>query len=67
MLVLKRRREQSVQIGPDVTVTVLAISGESVKLGITAPPEWLIDRNSQAGQDSAIFVRPVDFERDILP
>lgn len=60
MLVLKRRREQSIQIGPDVTVTILAISGESVKLGITAPPEWLIDRSSQAARDQQVFARRVD-------
>lgn len=66
MLVLKRRRQQSVQIGPDVTVTLLQISGDWVKLGIEAPPQWLIDRLPQVGQDNSIFVRPVDFEGDML-
>lgn len=39
MLVLKRRREQSVRIGPDVTVTVVKIEPGSVLLGISAPRE----------------------------
>lgn len=60
MFVLKRKREQSVQVGPDVTVTVLAISDDWVKLGIEAPPEWLIDRSSQATHDQQVFARRVD-------
>lgn len=54
MLVLKRRRDQSLQIGSDVTVTVLEISDDWVKLGIAAPPDWDIDRASQAGRENLI-------------
>ena len=50
MLVLKRRREQIVRISPgaatdlsaEVEVKVLQISGDWVKLGITAPAGWVI-------------------------
>lgn len=37
MLVLSRRSESSVKIGPDVTVTVLSIQRKQVRLGIEAP------------------------------
>jgi carbon storage regulator len=37
MLVLSRKCEQSLLLGDDITITVLAIDGERVKLGIEAP------------------------------
>ena len=37
MLVLSRKCEQSLLLGEDITITVLAIDGERVKLGIEAP------------------------------
>lgn len=44
MLVLARRPTESLQIGPDITVTVLGIHGNQVRLGITAPRAIVIDR-----------------------
>lgn len=37
MLVLTRREHDAIQIGPDIEVKVLEITGTQVKLGITAP------------------------------
>jgi carbon storage regulator CsrA len=37
MLVLGRRRGETVRIGRDITVTVLGVSGGRVRLGLTAP------------------------------
>jgi carbon storage regulator len=37
VLVLSRKCEQSLLLGDDITITVLAIDGERVKLGIEAP------------------------------
>ena len=37
LLVLSRRRDQSLMIGDDVEVTVLEIKGGQVRLGISAP------------------------------
>jgi len=37
MLVLTRKSNQSIMIGDEVEVTVLAIMGEKVRLGISAP------------------------------
>jgi carbon storage regulator len=44
MLVLTRRSNQSIMIGDDVEVTVLGVSGEKVRLGITAPDEVAVFR-----------------------
>ena len=44
MLVLTRRANQSIVIGQDVTVTVLEIRGDQVRLGITAPRSVTVHR-----------------------
>ena len=53
MLVLTRRVDESITIGDSIVLTVLAIEGERVKLGISAPREVLILRQEvfQAVQD----------------
>ncbi|MCL4559602.1 MAG: carbon storage regulator CsrA [Chloroflexi bacterium] len=45
MLVLTRRIDEILNIGENITVTVLAIEGDKVKLGIKAPREIPILRN----------------------
>jgi carbon storage regulator len=44
MLVLTRRVDESLTIGDSITVTVLAIEGDKVKIGIKAPREVTILR-----------------------
>lgn len=39
MLVLTRKTNQSIVIGDDIEVTVLAVSRDKIRLGITAPRE----------------------------
>jgi carbon storage regulator len=39
MLVLTRKKEQSIIIGENVEIMVLGVSGDKVRLGITAPRE----------------------------
>jgi carbon storage regulator len=39
LLVLTRKREQSIIIGENVEIMVLGVSGDKVRLGITAPRE----------------------------
>ena len=39
MLVLTRKSNQSIMIGDDVEVSVLAVTGEKVRIGIQAPQE----------------------------
>lgn len=44
MLVLTRRQSESIVIQGDITITVLEIAGERVKLGVNAPAHVLILR-----------------------
>jgi carbon storage regulator len=49
MLCLGRRVNQSIEIGPNVTVRVLAIGPDKVRLGITAPDDLAILRTEIIG------------------
>ncbi len=44
MLVLTRKRNQSIMIGDEIEVTVLAVSKDKIRLGITAPREISVFR-----------------------
>ena len=57
MLVLSRKLGESIQVGPDVTVTVLAVEGNKVRLGITAPEEIPIWRAELILDDAGLPVR----------
>jgi carbon storage regulator CsrA len=37
MLVLTRKTDQKIQIGNDITITVIQVKGRYVRLGISAP------------------------------
>ena len=44
MLVLTRRPTEALVIGDDVTVTVLEIKGNQVRIGVNAPPNVAVHR-----------------------
>jgi carbon storage regulator len=44
MLVLTRKLQESIKVGNDIEITVLAVEGEQVKLGISAPKNVEIHR-----------------------
>ena len=44
MLVLTRKMDESITIGNDITVSVLGIKGNKVKIGIDAPKQTPIHR-----------------------
>jgi len=62
MLVLTRKKEQRIQIGENVSITVLQIKGSSVRLGIEAPGEVRVLRAElqQASHESAEGQSPED-------
>jgi len=44
MLVLTRRKNEAIVIGHGIVITVLAIKGRTVRLGIDAPAEIAVHR-----------------------
>lgn len=60
MLVLSRKKNESIVIRDDITVTIVDIRGEQVRLGITAPREVpvhrreVLDRQIEAAKMSQI-------------
>jgi carbon storage regulator len=57
MLVLTRKGNQSIMIGDDIEVSVLAIMGEKVRIGIAAPRDIPVFRKEvyveiQQGRDA---------------
>ena len=44
MLILTRRMGETVVIGDDVTVTVLGVKGNQVRLGVNAPKQVAVHR-----------------------
>jgi len=51
MLVLKRKKNETLAIGDNITIHVIEVSGSTVKLGIDAPPELLILRGEIKAAD----------------
>lgn len=45
MLVLGRKRDQSIRIGDDIVVTVVEVRGGKVRLAIDAPRELPVHRD----------------------
>jgi carbon storage regulator len=62
MLILSRRPGESVTIGDDVIVTVVSVSGNQIRLGITAPREVRVLReeiyNAMREEDQAAGCPP---------
>ena len=61
MLILTRRAGETVMIGSDVTITVLGVKGNQVRIGINAPKDIAVHReeiyeriqNEKAGASGA--------------
>lgn len=59
MLVLTRKQDQMIEIDPHITIKVLRIRGQSVRIGIEAPEEISIHR-------SELLVYPADDDAECL-
>lgn len=44
MLVLSRKKNESIEIGDDVTIVIVEIRGDKVRLGINAPKHVPVHR-----------------------
>lgn len=44
MLILTRKKDQTIKIGDDIEITITAVEGEQVKVGISAPKHVEIHR-----------------------
>ena len=67
MLVLSRKPGEEVVIGDNIRLTVVAIRGNQVRLGFTAPPEVSIKREEhlQKAEDLRTFaMRPETLEAE---
>jgi carbon storage regulator len=59
VLVLTRRANESIMIGPDIVVTVLDVKGDQVRIGIRAPKSVTVHREevlaelTKANRDAA--------------
>jgi carbon storage regulator len=67
MLVLSRKKNESIVINNDITIVVVEIRGDKVRLGVEAPKEVpvhrrevydAIKRNEQSGKGSAPSADP---------
>jgi carbon storage regulator len=75
MLILTRRVGESVVIGEDVTVTVLGVKGNQVRIGINAPKTVAVHReeiferikNGQGAGDRSTSDEPSTAPRETLP
>lgn len=48
MLILTRRAGEALRIGDDIEVTVMAVNGSQVRIGIQAPRDVAVDREEIA-------------------
>jgi carbon storage regulator len=48
MLILTRRAGEALRIGDDIEVTVMAVNGSQVRIGINAPRDVAVDREEIA-------------------
>lgn len=52
MLVLSRKKKQSIRIGDDIEITVLEVRGDRVRLGFAAPREVRVMRAELLSSDA---------------
>ena len=63
MLVLSRRSGEQIRISHTIEVTVLAIQGNKVKLGLVGPPDVLFQREELCRRSPGREVRETTVQR----
>ena len=54
MLVLSRKMQQQIQIGDNITITVVRVTGKSVRIGISAPQDVRVLRSELAEEPQPV-------------
>lgn len=67
MLILTRKVGESIQIGDEITVTVIGVQGMQVRLGINAPKNVAVDREEIAVRKAAGSPKPAPVPADDEP
>ncbi len=62
MLVLSRKVDQQITIGDDITLTVVRVDGNRVRIGTSAPRDVRILRGELANSESTPVAEEVEFE-----
>jgi carbon storage regulator CsrA len=62
MLVLTRKFQEKIHIGENITITVVRIKGNTVRVGIEAPPDVRVVRGEVAERDEAAPVTAAELE-----
>ena len=57
MLVLTRKLNQEIVIGDDIRITIVAVGGDQVKVGITAPRSIPVHRSEVLRERTANIVK----------
>ncbi len=65
MLVLTRKQQQQIQIGEGVTITILKVKGNTVRIGIEAPSDVKIVRSELEPEEEAAPAEEVESKSPI--
>ena len=58
MLILTRKEGESINIGNDITITVLGVSGQQVRIGTSAPKDIPVHRDEITQRIQASLSKP---------
>jgi carbon storage regulator CsrA len=58
MLVLTRKLKQQIQIGPNITITILQVKGQAVRVGVEAPRDMCVLRTEVAQKPTSDSQNP---------
>jgi carbon storage regulator len=65
MLVLSRRIGETIVVDGDIRITVVAVTGDKIRLGITAPDSVCVDREEVHNRRAEFLTRPRCSERAV--
>ena len=66
MLILTRKLNESIYIGDDVTITIIGIDGDRVRIGIDAPKDLKILRSELVENTLAANKASLDLTPDLI-